>query len=148
MCIKSEGRAIFLNMQPVIKRIRPFCFHQKIVSKGCLFLPWGFIYMYEIKQNIIQNNEAMAIFLELVQNDGNNKSFKMPHELVPSGCIPLPCGFFQMMTLGWPWLLLWQRKFVPDASVWVELDSNIEHWVLLYFQVCSNSTYPQHSGER
>ena len=23
----------------------------------------------------------------------------------------------------------------------------IEHWVLLYFQVCSNSAYPQHSGE-
>ena len=24
----------------------------------------------------------------------------------------------------------------------------IEHWVLLYFQVCSNSAYPQHSGEQ
>ena len=24
----------------------------------------------------------------------------------------------------------------------------IEHWVLLYFQVCSNSAYPQHSRER
>ena len=24
----------------------------------------------------------------------------------------------------------------------------IQHWVLMYFQVCSNSAYPQHSGER
>ena len=24
----------------------------------------------------------------------------------------------------------------------------IQHWVLMSFQVCSNSTYPQHSGER
>ena len=48
--------------------------------------------IYEIKQNIIQNNEAKGIFLVLVQNDGNNKSFKMLPELVPSGCMPMPCG--------------------------------------------------------
>ena len=53
MCIKSEGRTIFWNMQPVIKVMRPFCFHQNIVPKGCLLLPWGYMYMYEIKQNII-----------------------------------------------------------------------------------------------
>ena len=55
MCIKLEGIAIFFsNMQPVIKVIRPFCLHEKKnAPKGCLFLPWGFIYKYEIKQNII-----------------------------------------------------------------------------------------------
>ena len=37
--------------------------------------------MYEIKQNIILNNEAKWIFLEFVQNDGNNKSFKILSEL-------------------------------------------------------------------
>ena len=67
-------------------------------------------YMYEIKQNIIQNNEAKGIFLELVQNDGTNKSFKMLPELVPSGCMPMSWGFFQMMTLGWPWPFLWQGQ--------------------------------------
>ena len=30
--------------------------------------------------------KAEGIFLELVQNDGNNKSFKMLPELVPNGC--------------------------------------------------------------
>ena len=40
-----ESRAMFWNMQPVIKVIRPFCFHKKIiVPKGCLVLPWGYIY--------------------------------------------------------------------------------------------------------
>ena len=43
--------------------------------------------MYEMKQNIIQNNKAKGIFLEVVQNDGNNKSFKMLPELVPNGCM-------------------------------------------------------------
>ena len=52
--------------------------------------------MYEIKQN----NEAKEVFLELVQNDWNNESFKMLPELVPSGCMPMPWGVFQMMTLG------------------------------------------------
>ena len=50
--------------------------------------------MYEIKQNIIQNNEAKGIFLELVQNNENNKSFKMLQEFVQSGCMPMPWGFF------------------------------------------------------
>ena len=40
-------------------------------------------------------------------------------ELVPSGCMPMPWGFFQMMT----WVDLdhfYDRvRFVPDASVWV-----------------------------
>ena len=49
MCIKSEGKDIFWNMQPVIKVIRPFCIHKKNVPKGCLPFPWGYIYMYEIK---------------------------------------------------------------------------------------------------
>ena len=87
MCIKSEGRAIFLNMQPVINVISLSACIKNIVPKGCLFLSLGFIYMYEIKQNIISNNEAKGIFLKL-KNDGNNKSFKMLQELVPSGCMP------------------------------------------------------------
>ena len=53
------------------------------------------MYMYEIKQNITQNNEAKGIFPELVQNDGNNKSFKMLPELVPSGCMPVHWGYIQ-----------------------------------------------------
>ena len=34
----------------------------------------------------------------------------------------------------------------PNASTWAK--PYIQHWVLLYFQVCSNSAYPRHSGER
>ena len=46
---------------------------------------------------------------------------------------------FHMMTMGWPCPFLWQGQ----NFFWMLL-----HWVLLYFQVCSNSAYPQHSGER
>ena len=50
-----------------------------------------------------------------------------------------------MMTLGWPWPFLWQGKI----CFWMLLHGwkLIQHWVLMYFQVCSISAYPQHSGE-
>ena len=50
---------------------------------------------------------------------------------------------FHMMTLGWPWLFLWQGQicFRMLLHGW----KLIQHWVLMCFQVCSNSTYPQHS---
>ena len=64
-------------------------------------------------------------------------------ELVPSGCMPMPWVFFHMMTLGWPWPFLWQGQicFLMLLYEW----QLIQHWVLMYFQVCSNSAYPQHS---
>ena len=56
-----------------------------------------------------------GFFLELVQNDGNNKSFKMLPELLPSGCMPMSWGFFSNDLVNF-----YDRvKFVPGASVWV-----------------------------
>ena len=53
---------------------------------------------------------------------------------------------FHMMTLGWPWLFLWQGQtfFRMLLHGW----KLIQHWVLMHFQVCSNSAYRQHSSER
>ena len=73
------------------------------------------------------------------------KSFKLLPKLVLSGCMPMSWGFFQMMTLGWPWPFLWQGQicFLTFLYGW----QLIKHRVLMYFHVCSNSAYPQHSGE-
>ena len=38
--------------------------------------------------------------MELVQNDGNNESFKMLPELVPSGFMPMPSFSFSNDDLG------------------------------------------------
>ena len=47
---------------------------------------------------------------------------------------------------GWPWPFLWQGQicFRMLLNGW----KLIQHWVLMFFQACSNSAYPQHSGER
>ena len=49
---------------------------------------------------------------------------------------------FHIMTLGWPWpFFSWQGQicFRMLLRGW----KLIQHWVLIYFQVCSNSAYPQ-----
>ena len=53
---------------------------------------------------------------------------------------------FHMVTLGCPWPFLWQGQI----CFWMLLHGwkLIQHWVQMYFQVCSNSAYPKHSGER
>ena len=53
---------------------------------------------------------------------------------------------FHMVTLGWPWPFLWQGQI----CFWMLLHGwkLIQHWVLMYFQVCSNLAYPPHSVER
>ena len=55
---------------------------------------------------------------------------------------------FHMMTLGWPLPFLWpgQICFRMLLHGWKLIHA--QHWVLMYFQVCSNSAYPQHSSER
>ena len=68
----------------------------------------------------------------------------------------------------WPWNVVYSIGYLSATNVfirwpWVDLDhflagqicfrmllhgwKLIQHWVLMYFQVCSNSAYPQHSGE-
>ena len=102
--------------------------------------------MYEIKQNIIQNNEAKGVFLELVHNDGNNTNFKMLPELVAWSYMLMPWGFFSNDDPRLTLIILWQGQicFLMLLYGW----QLIQHRVLMYFQVCSNSAYPQHSGER
>ena len=50
---------------------------------------------------------------------------------------------FHMMVMGWPWPFLWQSQIC--FRMLLHGRKFIQHWVLLYFQVCSNSAYPQHS---
>ena len=53
--------------------------------------------------------------------------------------------YVQMMTLSWPWPFLWHGQicFLMLLHGW----KLIQH-IVMYFQACSNSAYPQHSGER
>ena len=83
------------------------------------------------------------------------KTFKKSSflELIGQGCWKLvySIGYssttkvVQMMTLGWPWPFLWHGQicFLMLLYGW----TLIQH-IVMYFQACSNSAYPVHSGER
>ena len=43
-------RDFFLNLQQMGKVIRPFCWHQHFVSRGCVPLPWGYIHVLNHKK--------------------------------------------------------------------------------------------------
>ena len=66
--------------------------------------------------------------MELVQNDGNNKSFKMLPELVPSGCMPMPWRFFSNDYPGLTvTIFMAASNLFPDASVWVTAYTAYSH---------------------
>ena len=66
------------------------------------------------------NNEAKWVFLELVQNDENNNSFKMLPELVPSGRMPIPWGFFSNDDSGLTLtIFMTGSNLFPAASAWM-----------------------------
>ena len=55
----------------------------------------------------------------------------------------------------WQYFIWWpcvDRDYFYDRVKFVSecfcMGESIQHWVLMYFQVCSHSTYPQDSGER
>ena len=53
---------------------------------------------------------------------------------------------FHMIIIDWPWPFLWQGQIC--FRVLLHRWKLIQHWVLMYYQVCSNSAYHQYSGEQ
>ena len=109
-------------MQPVITVIRPFCFHQKqIVSKGCLLLPWCYIYMYEIKQNIwsYKKMRQKGSFWNWFKIMGITKALKCCQNLYQVVVCPCPGAFSNDdpgLTLT---IFMIGSNLFPDVSVWV-----------------------------
>ena len=74
------------------------------------------------------------------------KAFKCYQNLYQVVVCPYPGAFFSNDNPG-----LTLNIFMTGSTLFPMLLYGwqlIEHWVILYFQVCSNSAYPQHSGER
>ena len=86
-------------------------------------------YMVKIFKNLLRNQEA-----DDLETWYTASGYTRVHQC------------FHMMTLGWPWPFLWQGQI----CFWMLLHGwkLIQHWVLMYFQVCSNSAYPQQSALR
>ena len=99
-CIKSyknvdkiRGQSYFLKHATSDQSDKTFLLASKTLSPRVVSSCPGALYKSNNKIKYHKNNEAKWIFLELVQNNGNNKSFKKLPLLVPSGCMPMPWDF-------------------------------------------------------
>ena len=140
---KIRGQSYFLKHATSDQSDKTFLLAPKQLSPRVVCPCPGALYIHVWNKT---KYHIKGIFLELEQNDGNKKSFKMLPDLVPGGCMPMPCFFFSN---DYPVLTL--SIFMTGSNLFLMLLYGwqlIKHWVLLDFQVCSNSAYPQHSGEQ
>ena len=103
MCIKSEGRAIFWNMHPVIKLIRPFCFHQKNCPQGLSPLALGLYIHVWNKTKYHKIMRQKGSFWNWYQIMGTIKALKYCQNLYQVVVCPCP-GAIYMFERGARWL--------------------------------------------
>ena len=96
MCIKSEGRAIFWNMQPVIKVIRPFCFHQKYCPQGLSPLTLG-LYIHVWNKSKLRQKGSFWNWYTMMWII---RALKCCQNLFQVDVCPCPGAFFKW----WPWV--------------------------------------------
>ena len=124
------------------------CWHQNFVPKGLLAsAPRLYICIRSWKKKMYKIRFQRDCFETCSKWPKWQEVSVVIKILAPGVVCPWSAAiYFQvMMTLAWPWPFLWQGQICYWYFCMSDL---IEHWVLLYFQVCSNSAYPQHSGER
>ena len=123
------------------------CWDQNFVPKGILapaprlytcIKSWKKLYKIRLQRDF---------FLNLWQMTKVTRGFCWHQNFVPWGCLPLTCGY--ILSNDDPGLAL--TIFMTGSNLFLMLLygwQRIDHLVLLYSQVYSNSAYPQHSGER
>ena len=108
ICIKSECRAIFWNVQLVMKVIRPFCLHTKHCPQGLSPLALGlYIHVWnktKYQQKIIRQKGSFWNWYKMM---GKIKALKCCQNLYQVLVCPCPGAF---MTLGRSWPFLWQGQ--------------------------------------
>ena len=89
ICIKSDFKDIFWNLQQMGKVTRPFWWHQKFVHKG-LSAPAPRLYTCGKKLKMCIKSEFKEIVLKLATNDQSGKSFLLTSKFWPQGFV-CPC---------------------------------------------------------
>ena len=94
MYIKSEGRAIFWNMHPVIKLIRPFCFHQKNCPQSLSPLALGLYVHVSNKTKYHKIMRQKGSFWNWCQIMGTIKALKYCQNLYQVVVCPCPGAIY------------------------------------------------------
>ena len=153
---------------------KKFLLTSKLCPLGAFCPCPGAIYMYKIMKKIWKKSDFKEVFLKLATNNRSDKRFVLTSKFCPfrlsAPAQGLCFNFFSTITadfnissaLRWAIQEKWSSGWNDDPRlIWTIFMTGsdlflmllygwqlIEHWVLLYFQVCFNSAYPQHLGGR
>ena len=152
MCIKSRLQRGFFETCSKWSKWQEVSVDIKILSpRGCLSLTCCYIQLLNLEKMFIKS-DLEEIFWKVATNDQSDEAFLVASKFECS-CIS-KCVLIlnqhilstQVSDTGPMVLWLWkdQFRFLMLLHEW----KLIQHSMLMYFQVCSNSAYPQHSGER
>ena len=89
MYIKSDFKAIFLNLQQMGKVIRAVCWHQKFVPKRLFALATG-LYTYIKSLKTCIKSDFKEIVLKPATNGQSDKGFLLTSKVCPKGVV-CPC---------------------------------------------------------
>ena len=124
---------------------KPF-FAQKLLGRLKPNFIWSLHGMWGIKTcSNVQSHMTMPIYGEKLQKSSLEPSDRWPWNLVYSIGNSSTTNVF----IWSPWDDL--DHFMTGSNLFLNVLHGwklIQHWVLMYFQVCSNSAFPQQSGER
>ena len=90
MYLKSDFKAIVLNLQQMGKVIRVFHCHKTFVPNVFSASAWGYIHVIKhIK--MVKNQTSKRFFFKLATNGQSDKEFSVDVKILsPRGCLSLP----------------------------------------------------------
>ena len=110
MYIKSDFKAIFLNLQQMGKVIRAFCWHPKFVPKELSALAQG-LYTYIKSLKMCLKSYFKEIVLKLETNGQSDKGFLLTSTFVPKGLSAPALGLYTCIKA------LKALKYIPRPGV-------------------------------
>ena len=92
MCIKSEFKRSFWNLQQMVKVIWAFCWRQNFVTKGLSAPGLG---LYTCMKTLKNMYKIKVIFLKLATNGQNDKAFLLTSKVCSQGVLcPWPRAIY------------------------------------------------------
>ena len=118
MYIKSDFKAIFLNLQQMGKMIRAFCWHQKFVPKGLSALALGlYTYIKSLKTCI----KSDFFFLNLQRMGKSDKGFLLTSKVCPQGVVcPCPGAVYMYKIIKNVYKIRFWRDHFETCNIWAK----------------------------
>ena len=102
------------------KVTKPFWWHQNLVNKGCLPLPWGYIHVEKHKKMCIKS-EFKEICLKLATNSWSDEGFLLTSKICPQGVFcPCPGAIYMYKIIKNVYKTRFRRDHFETCNIWAK----------------------------